>query len=202
MNVYVESNFVLELALLQEQSESCHEILSLCEANRAQLIVPAYCLAEPYETLTRRQKRRRTMREDIDRELKQIARTEIYADQLEGFGELTDVLIRSAEGEDRRLKSVSSRFLQVAQVIPLNASTLADSSEYRSRYSFSPQDALVYASVLSHLEENRADVNCFLNKDKDFDDDDVVEELRGHDCILLPRFDVGYRFILKNLGEG
>ena len=31
MNVYVESNFVLELALLQEQSGSCEEILSLAE---------------------------------------------------------------------------------------------------------------------------------------------------------------------------
>ena len=54
MNVYVESNFVLELALLQEQSASCEEILGLCEAGRVQLVVPAYSLAEPYETLVRR----------------------------------------------------------------------------------------------------------------------------------------------------
>ena len=56
MNVYIESNFVLELALLQEQSSSCEEILGLCESRGVRFVVPAYSLAEPYETLTRRQK--------------------------------------------------------------------------------------------------------------------------------------------------
>ena len=57
MNVYVESNFVLELALLQEQSSSCEEILSLSEDGRIRLVLPAYSLIEPYETLIRKQKK-------------------------------------------------------------------------------------------------------------------------------------------------
>ena len=57
MNVYVESNFVLELAFLQEQFASCEEILS--EAHRIQLLIPTYSLAEPYEALTTQQKRRK-----------------------------------------------------------------------------------------------------------------------------------------------
>ena len=52
MNVYVESNFVLELALLQEQSASGEAILRLGEEHRVHLVVPAYALVEPYETLT------------------------------------------------------------------------------------------------------------------------------------------------------
>ena len=44
MNVYVESNFVLELALRQEQFTSCETILSLCEEGQARLVVPAYSL--------------------------------------------------------------------------------------------------------------------------------------------------------------
>jgi hypothetical protein len=32
MDVYVETNFVLELALLQEQQESCQKLLDLAEA--------------------------------------------------------------------------------------------------------------------------------------------------------------------------
>lgn len=55
MNVYVESNFVLELALLQEQHVACEEILLLCERGTLRLVMPAYCLMEPYETLGRRQ---------------------------------------------------------------------------------------------------------------------------------------------------
>jgi hypothetical protein len=53
MDVYVESNFVLEVALLQEQHESCEKIIELSEAAKAHLIVPAYSLVEPYETIAR-----------------------------------------------------------------------------------------------------------------------------------------------------
>lgn len=53
MDVYVETNFVLELALLQEQQESCQKLLDLAEAGRINLILPAFSLTEPYETLIR-----------------------------------------------------------------------------------------------------------------------------------------------------
>jgi hypothetical protein len=62
VNVYVESNFVLELALLQEQQASCEELLLLCEGRRIQLVIPACSLAEPYETLTRRHRQRKRMK--------------------------------------------------------------------------------------------------------------------------------------------
>ncbi|MGB6295983.1 MAG: hypothetical protein WBF90_07325 [Rivularia sp. (in: cyanobacteria)] len=45
MDVYVESNFVLELALLQEQHKSCQELLDLAEIKKIRLIVPAFSLA-------------------------------------------------------------------------------------------------------------------------------------------------------------
>jgi hypothetical protein len=51
MNIYVETNFVLELAFVQEQVESCGAILGLCEAGRATLVLPAFCIAESYEAL-------------------------------------------------------------------------------------------------------------------------------------------------------
>jgi hypothetical protein len=37
MNIYVESNFVLELALSQAQSQSCENILAICESDQAGL---------------------------------------------------------------------------------------------------------------------------------------------------------------------
>ena len=59
MNVYVESNFILELALEQEQSSSCDAILSLGERQDIRLVLPAFSLSEPYETLVRRAKDRK-----------------------------------------------------------------------------------------------------------------------------------------------
>jgi hypothetical protein len=41
MNVYVESNFVLEHALEQEQSESCQRLVSLATEGSIHLVIPA-----------------------------------------------------------------------------------------------------------------------------------------------------------------
>ena len=201
MNVYVESNFVLELALLQEQCTSCEEILSLCGEGRVRLLVPAYSLAEPYETLTRRQKQRKRLKEEFDSELRQIARTATYADRLTGFDDLTALLTNIADEEEKRLEEISSRFVETAEVMPLDESVLTASAQYRRTHGFSPQDALVYSTVLSHLERTRPLQSCFLNRNsRDFDDQNVVEQLGHYNCKLLPRFDSGCDFILGTLG--
>ena len=102
-------------------------------------------------------------------------------------GESTDALCSLIEsglctavkdGEsDRRLKEVCSRLLRAADVIPLDASVLITSSLYQSRHGFSPQDAIVYASVLSHLDRCHERKSYFISRDLDFDDQDVIEEL-------------------------
>ena len=108
MNVYVETNFVLEVALLQEQHASCLEIISLSEDGRIQLIVPAYCLVEPFETLIRHQKRRHGMKQAFDRELSQIARTATYVERLDEFRGVTDILVNVAQDEATNLDQTIS----------------------------------------------------------------------------------------------
>ena len=200
MNIYLESNFVLELALLQEQSVSCEQILNLGEAGRVRLAVPAYSLAEPYETLVRRQRQRKRTKEALDGELRQLSRSAAYEDQLGRFRDLTALLISSADEEARRLEEVRSRLIETADLIPLEASVLAAAARYQRKHGFSPQDALVYSAVLAHLERDYARPSCFLNKDKDFDDQDVLEELGGYNCKLFSRFDSGCQYILDRLG--
>ncbi|HEX8213826.1 MAG TPA: hypothetical protein VF584_26905 [Longimicrobium sp.] len=46
MIVYAESNFLLELAYLQEEHESCEEILALAESGRIRLLLPAFAVVE------------------------------------------------------------------------------------------------------------------------------------------------------------
>ena len=80
--------------------------------------------------------------------------------------------------------------------MPLDTSVLAAATQYQRTHGLSPQDALVYSSVLTHLERVHASESCFLSKDaKDFDDQNIVEELAGHDCQLFLQFDAGYSFI-------
>jgi predicted nucleic acid-binding protein len=153
VNVYVESNFVLELALLQEQQASCEEILRLSEAGNIYLVIPAYSIAEPYETLVRRHRQRKRMKAELDVELRQLARTTTYAQQLSGFQNLTALLIDSADEEAKRLEEIRERLLKTGEIIPLEVLTLTDATQYQRMHGLSPQDAIVYAAVPSHLKQ-------------------------------------------------
>ncbi|WP_217429931.1 hypothetical protein [Rugamonas rubra] len=75
MIVYVESNFVLELAFMQEENAECEGILQLAEAGVVQLAMPAFSVGEPYETLVRRHRERRALANKLTDELKQLRRS-------------------------------------------------------------------------------------------------------------------------------
>ena len=191
MNVYVETNFVLELALLQEQSESCDEILQVCESGRARLVVPASSIAEASATLSLRGARRQDMKQNLDRELHQLARTGTYSQRLQGFREMTALLIESTATEAARLSEVTSRLLHVAEIVSLDAQILSAAEVLQNNYDLRPPDALVLASVLRHLGDAPETPGCFLNRDSDFDDPKIVEELSRRRCKLFGRFDRG-----------
>ena len=53
---------------------------------------------------------------------------------------------------------------------------------------------------LALIQEQSASC-CFLNRNsKDFDDQNIVDELAGYNCQLLFQFDAGYSFINAALG--
>ena len=199
MNVYVESNFILELALLQEQAISCEGILGLCEQGDADLVVPAFCLTEPYDTIIRRHRQRMRVRSDLDVELGQLARSVTYKGQATAIKEdILAFLIDSLEEEQSRLNSALRRVLEVAELIPLDLDVVLHAQIYQSSIGMSPQDSLVYTSVLSHLEGNPGTDSCFLNRNsRDFDDPYVVQQLEDRGCKMLFNFDTGLRYLTR-----
>jgi hypothetical protein len=74
VNVFVESNFVIEVALEQREAPSCEALLQLAEEGTIRLLLPAYSLIEPHETLTRRHLDREALRSGVSKELAQLAR--------------------------------------------------------------------------------------------------------------------------------
>ncbi|MBA3468651.1 MAG: DUF4935 domain-containing protein [Herpetosiphonaceae bacterium] len=196
MNIYVETNFVLELVFQQEQSLSCEQILQLCESNQAQLIIPAYSLAEPHEKLIRQARSRRDLQHVLDTELRQLARTTTYKTRITSLQDITQLLIQSNEDDQQRFIQYRARILRTASIIPLTAAILVQATTYEAPYDLSPQDSLVYASVIAHLRESQPTSACFLNRNsKDFDNPDIVDELAQSACRMIARFDQGYNFI-------
>ena len=201
MDVYVESNFVLELALLQEQHESCERILELSESGDVHLILPAYSLVEPYETLVRYAKRRATLSNDLASEVAQsLSRSKPYKEEVEDIRKLTGFLIRSQQEEKDRLRTTLDRLLNIAEVIPLESTILSSAATYQIVHDLKPQDSIIFASVLNHLKSSTSDSKCFLNKDrKDFGDPDIVDALRECGCKMLLNFDHGYGYIISQI---
>lgn len=201
MNVYIETNFVLELVFEQEQHTSCEQILNMCAAGRARLIIPAYCLAEPHEKLTRQARSRRTLQQNLETELRQLARTTSYAARIGSIQDITSLLVQSNEEEKQRFAHFRNRLTHVAEIIPLTLDILREAATYEAPYGLTPQDALVYASVIAHLRQNKLSISCFLNRNsKDFDNPDIVDELNENNCTIISRFDHGYSFIQARLG--
>ena len=200
MNIYVETNFVLELVFEQEQRTSCEQILALCESGRSRLIIPAYCLAEPHEKLTRQAGSRRELQRNLETELRQLARTASYTARINSIQEISSLLVRGNEEEKQRFIRHRDRLLGIAEIIPLTIDILREAATHESPYDLTPQDALVYTSVIAHLRQNQPPVSCFLNRNsKDFDNPDIVDELDRHSCKMIPRFDHGYGFIQARL---
>ncbi len=200
MKVYAETNFVLEMALQQEQYCDCEAIVRLCKERRINLIIPAYSLVEPYETLIRRHRERKKLKLVLETELNQLGRTDSYIAKSLEVKSLMKFLIKSTEEEMKLLKELRNDLLRVAETVPLNSEILKSSAEHQNEHDLSPQDAIVYASVLSHLKRTEPQTACFLNKNsKDFDDPDISEMLERYQCQMLSRFDHGYQFIINKI---
>jgi predicted nucleic acid-binding protein len=202
VNIYVETNFVLELTFEQEQCASCEQILQLCEAGQAKLIVPAYSLAEPHEKLSRQARSRRELQQLLDAELRQLSRTASYVSRIKSIQDIASLMVQSNEEERHRFIQCRDRLLNIGEIVALNANILIEAASYETTYDLTPQDALVYVSVIGHLRHDQPQQACFLNRNsKDFDSPDIIDELRQFNCRMIPRFDRGYSFLQSQLSS-
>ena len=200
MNIYVETNFVLDLTFEQEQSESCEKILDLSESKQVKLILPAYSLAEPHEKLNRQAASRKNLQSSLNIELRQLARSKTYISRIESIRDIERLLIQSNEEEWQRFIQYRHRLLNSGEFIALDLNVLQGAAAFEALYDLKSQDAIVFASVISHLQQTKPNQACFLNKNsRDFDSPDIVQELNRWNCRMIPRFDHGLGFIQSQL---
>jgi len=188
VKVFVESNFVLELALSQAQSGACAELLDLAEAGTIELVLPAFSLAEPYHTLGGRSVQRRELADRLDSELKQLSRTATLTAESSQHHAAVAFLAKVNEEEVRRHEDASRRLIEHTRLLPLNGDALRHSWSLTADHDMSGPDAVVLASILLDLSEGEAE-SLFLNRNaKDFEYPDVLALLRSRGCRLITSF--------------
>lgn len=196
MIVYVESNFTLELAFLRPQSDSCEALAKLAKSGAIQLVVPAFCGSEPYESMVRRSKDRQIVHDRLATEISELSRSAPYSDITNTAEPIITILAQSADDEKSRLDNTLLRLMKLARVIPLTSDVLTLSLTYQIRFGLSPQDAIVLASIMADLESVEHGLEkLFVTQNKsDFFDPDILKLMSAHGCKVLFRFDnaVGY----------
>jgi len=200
MIAYVESNFILELAYAQEEHTACDHILALSEQGSFVLAVPGFCLGEPYESWVRRSKDRQALHDRFAREMRELSRSQSYSTIGRESQKISRILIQSGNEEKTRLDGTIMRMIDIASIIPLDRETMRSAIHLQVERSLSPQDAIVYASVLTHMESKLGEEKCFLTKNaRDFANPDIIQDLIARNCKLLVHFDHGLTYVQNQI---
>lgn len=202
MNVYVESNFVLELALEQEECDSCLDLIQMAQGRQLDLVIPVFCLAEPYQAIVAKDKARKRFSADLKNHLGDLGRSKPHRDLPATADALSETLIKRAQLEREGLQRIIAILLETAIVIPLDSDLVRRGTQMEIQFGLTGQDAIVLASVLSNLESTRPDESCFLNRNsKDFDDPDIRERLESLNCKFFARFGLASAYLKSRLRQ-
>lgn len=200
MNVFVETNFVIEVALEQQEAAACEKLLELVAQQRFRLLVPAYSFVEPHETFTRRHRDREALGSRVSSELTQLARSTPLTDRVAASQDVVKLLVDSTDYETRRLEEVKQRIWALAEILPLDLAVLEGAHECQSRFDLSPQDAIVYASIRARLQADHSTGNCFVSRNpRDFDDPELHQDLAALSCKYFSSFDKALQYVLHVL---
>ncbi len=192
MTVYVESNFVLEIALGQKQSEAAEPILVHAERGGVELVIPSCALLEPFSTVRRQGDRRRELRNRLNEEIRSLERSSPHASDTVKLKPMADLFAEIEDREKKRLDETVQRVIEVATIIEINAMLYGEALALSVEFDFKKMpDAIVGAAVLNDLAEPRgSDPHYFATRDaEDFGEDKLRERFEALGCSVVHSFD-------------
>ncbi|MFT4040008.1 MAG: hypothetical protein QM692_17650 [Thermomicrobiales bacterium] len=195
MTVYVESNFVLELALQQEQAADAREILDHAARGEISLAIPSVSITEPFSTITQRLRSMDRLEKLIGTQARDFARSSLYVAEAQDLTVAQSHLKRLVQQKHKILEPVIAGILAVARVIPVDPASYDLALQLQESLRLDLEDALVLAAVVSDLRRNPSiRTGLFVNKNtRDFFRHDVVEILRRNNCEFSGDFQDGAR---------
>jgi hypothetical protein len=182
LRVYVETNFLLEIVLEQEEVVHAERLLELAAAGAVELVVPTVCALEARQTIHRRDREQRDLLDRVDRELVQLGRSQPLAraaSEMRGVFVAATGSIRKREDELLRRLSLVGRWA----VLDGPAINAAVSSE-----GLLLPDAMVLTSILQDAASRGTEAVFATKNSKDFGQPAVRRRLREVGCELVFSF--------------
>jgi len=202
MILYVESNFPLELARVQEETAEVEELLKLAEARAVTLVFPAIAITEPFSTLDRYGSERARFLQTLNTQLSDLARSQPHQPLVANLNPLIPTLTSMRKDETDRLESAAARMLNCGEPIHITAAIFARARQAEIAFDMSPQDAIVFASLMHHLDTRTktdgAPPDCFVSRNsKDFAI--AKAEFTARHCESKPRFSAALGYVKANI---
>lgn len=190
MIVYVESNFVLELALGQEEQPEADAILSWAEAGILTLRIPAFAVCEPFSTVLQRARNRDRAWSEMSRQIVDLSRSSAHSEVVEELRPVQATFRQVNQAESVALHLTLERVLAVTTPIGVTKAVLEDAYRSQREYALPAADSVIYASILADLREQDYDTDkVFVSRNKrDFDHHDLLRELGSFRCAYYQDF--------------
>jgi hypothetical protein len=196
MNIYCETNFILEIVFAQEQANYCKNIITLCKKNKVHIIIPAYSFAEAIYRIESQIKLQENFKNELNSQTNHFSRTSQYTQQIKNFRKLDTFLTKNKEELKNRFEKCRKVFMENAKIIPFDDYTLKTTKSVEVEYDLTFQDSTIFTSILSHLQQNNTLPSCFLNRNnKDFNTPEIKSKLTSLNCKLFTNFENAFKFI-------
>ena len=95
MNVYAETNLLLEIACDQEESASAAALLDADASGSVSLFVPAFSVGETVTALARRDRTRSELYERLTNEIRDLSRSAPFRDEARSLRDASKFLKRA-----------------------------------------------------------------------------------------------------------
>lgn len=180
VTLYVESNFILRLALRQEQRQECERLMQAAESNSLKLAMPVLALFESLYRIRGKSQERAAQDRQLLQMFKELRRTDIEP-HLQAASHLHEARLKLEllDGLERsQLASTIERLGRCAHILGVSTSLFQEAYEYEAQEEMSLEsaDALMLSAILAHARETEGE-RFFLTSDSDFSSSPAVRHL-------------------------
>ncbi|MGN6368103.1 MAG: hypothetical protein ACTHN5_07580 [Phycisphaerae bacterium] len=203
MKIYVDTNFLLHEAFIQDQTWAIGQIYALARTHKHHLCCPVISYGEATSRVSNRHGwrdhfKRIALGYPSVRELKQSA---AHSDVYDKQEEVVDYLINMRSDEEDRLEGVLQNMASVGELLPVTERTLDNAAIIRSKYQFRLSDSLIAASILIDIADSVSPdgdypKSLFITEDKDFLP--LKRDMSVLNCSLVQNFEHAVEFLKNN----
>ena len=194
MIVYIESNFILEIAFRQEEEESAKGILELARKRRIKLAFPMFSLGEPYATLIIRDTGRKRLLQDLNAEREQLTRSAGKQTVVDNLSSTSRLLSDVSKAHADALESCVEKLLHIGRPFPTDSKAFARAKKYKEV--LQPKDSIIYASMTADIRKQElTEPKCFITRDKDFQLPQIRRNLKKFNCKILSSYKDGLDYM-------